>query len=826
MLNDLRQAVRWLLRSPGFAAVAILSLGLGIGANTAMFSLVDAVLLRPIPVEDPGTLVDVFTNGSDGGEYATTSYPDFLDLEAQNTVFSDITAYSMMLAPLNLGDRARLVMGHIVTSNHFTLLGIRPFLGRTLQPADDVAGAERVVVISHRMWRSDYGSDRSVIGKTLQLRGQAYTIVGVAPASFTGVVPILVPELWLPILHADEIEPAGINDNVPSPTGRTRLERRGSRWLFVKGRLKPGMTVAAARANVEVLAAQLAAAYPETNRNRRMAAFASTDVRLLVPQAGGPLSIGSAGIMAVVGLVLLIACANVTGMLLARASSRQREISVRLAIGAGRWHIVRQMLTEGIVLGVCGAVVAAAIASSLVRLLLSLKLPIPGTINLDVRLDLRVLAFALGVAIVAGVLAALTPALKASSMRLAAELRGDTSSARFGGRRWALRDVLVVGQLALTLVLLVVAGLLLRSLAASQSADVGFRTAGLAMVAADTGMVRYTAEQSERFWARALERVETIPGVESVALVTPRMPFDVNYSQTSIRIDGKAYGPDDRGELVANVAVSPEYFSTLDVPIVEGRGFTDADRREAPPVVVVNETLARRFWPDGSAVGRTFELSFSDGQKFQVVGVSKDHRLFTVNERPAPYLHFAAAQRPSRYNYVVASTRGDASQTLATLRRELLAIEPGLVFVASNTMESALEMSLLPQRVAAWLALAFGGVGTLLAAIGLYGVVAFSVARRTREIGVRMAVGADAGQVLGLVMRQGLALAVIGGAVGVGLAAVSANLLGGLLYQVSAVDVVAWGLALAVLFGAALAANLIPAVRAMRVDPVTALRSE
>ena len=825
-MNDIKYAVRWLLRSPGFAAVAILSLGLGIGANTAMFSLVDALLLRPIPVEDPDSLVDVFTSSSDGDEYATTSYPDYLDIQAQNTVFTEMTAYSMMLAPLNLGDRARLVMGHIVTSNHFNMLGIGPFLGRMLQPSDEAPDAERVVVISYRMWRADFGGDPAVVGKTLQLRGQAYTIIGVAPASFTGVIPIIVPELWLPVTYADEVEPAGINDNVPSPTGRTRTERRGSRWLFVKGRLRPGGTVAAAGANVQVLASQLAAAHPETNRNRRMSAFATNDVRMLVPQAGGPLSIGSAGVMAVVGLVLLIACANVAGMLLARASSRQREISVRLAIGASRWHIVRQMLSEGLVLGVFGAAIAAAIASTVVRLLLSMRLPIPSTIMLDVRLDLRTLAFALGVAIAAGVLAALAPALKASSMRLAADLRGEQPSARFAGRRWALRDVLVVGQLALTMVLLVTAGLLLRSLAASQAADVGFRTSGLAMVAADTGMVRYTAERSEEFWRQALERVAAMPGVESAAIVSPRLPFDVNYNQDTIRIDGKVYGPDDRGEVVANVAVSPDYFETLAVPIVEGRGFTAADRRDGPGVAVVNETMARRYWPNESAVGQTFERSFGDGQKYRVIGVSRDHRVYTINERPAPYLHFAAAQRPSRYNYLVARTRGEASQLLAALRRELLALEPGMVFVSSNTMEDSLELSLLPQRAAAWLALAFGGVGTLLAAIGLYGVIAFSVTRRTREIGVRVAVGADTTDVLRLVMRQGLALAALGAVVGVGLAVVLASVLRGVLYGISSFDPVAWGAALAVLFGAAFAANLVPARRAMRVNPITALRAE
>ena len=826
MPHDLRYALRWLRRSPGFAAVAILSLGLGIGANTAMFSLVDAVLLRPIPVADPGSLVDVFTNSSDGDQFATTSYADFVDLKAQNTVFSDMTAYSMMFAPLNLGDRARLVMGHIVTGNHFEMLGIRAFMGRTLQPADDRADAERVVFISHRMWRADFGEDPAVIGRSLQLRGQPYTIVGVAPPAFTGVVPIIVPELWLPIAHAEEIEPAGMNDNIPSPTGRTRLERRGSRWLFVKGRLKPDVTVATARANVDVVAAQLAAAYPATNRNRRMSVVATSDVRMLVPQAGGAISFGSAGVMGVVGLVLLIACANVAGMLLARASARNREISVRLAVGAGRWHIVRQMLCEGVVLGLAGAAVAVAVAWTLVRLLLSMRLPLPGAIVLDVRVDWRVLGFAVLIALGAGVLAALMPALKASSMRLSPDLRGEIATTRFGGRRIALRDVLVVTQLALTTVLLVVAGLLLRSLALSQAADVGFRTTGLAMVSADTGMVRYTPERSEQFWQQALERVKNMPGVESAALASPRLPFDVNFSQTTIRIDGRTYESADAGDTVNNVAVTPDYFATLDVPIVEGRGFTAADRRDTPAVAVVNEAMARRYWPNESAVGKTFQLAFGAGRTFEVIGVSRDHRVHAINERPTPYLHFAALQQPSRYNFLVARTPGDSAQLLSSLRRELLAIEPGLVFIGSNTMELNVELSLLPQRAAAWLALGFGSVGTLLAAIGLYGVIAFSVARRTREIGVRMAIGAATGDVLGLVLRQGLRLALVGTLIGMALAAVGARLLGGLLFQVGVFDLTAWSAALLVLLAAALLANVIPARRAMTVDPITALRTE
>ena len=486
--------------------------------------------------------------------------------------------YSPMMAPLSLGgDRSRISLGQVVTANHFTMLGVQPFIGRLLVPSDDDPGASRVVVISHRMWQREFGSDPAIAGKTLTLRGLPYAIAGVAPASFTGVVPLLTPELWLPIQYVEEVEPAGINDSVPSPIGNTRLERRGFRWMFVKGRLKPGVRPEQAHANVALFGNQLEAANVQTNKDRKMSAVPTEDVRLLVPQAGGILSIGAAGLMAVVGLVLLIACANVAGMLLARASARRREISVRLAVGASRGRLIQQLLVEGALLGTLGAVAAVALAWALVQGLQGIKLPLPVDVAFDLRIDARVLAFSVLIAAVTGILAGLLPALKASSPSLVGDLRGEAPTGQVGRRRFALRDALVVSQVALTAVLLVVAGLLLRSLGASERADVGFEQRGVAAISTDTDMVRYNPERSAVFWREALRRVRALPGVESAGFASPSLPFAFNFSTSEMRVDSRTYSEGQRGEIIENNMISPTYLETLGVPIIEGRGFAETD---------------------------------------------------------------------------------------------------------------------------------------------------------------------------------------------------------------------------------------------------------
>lgn len=565
----------------------------------------------------------------------------------------------------------------------------------------------------------------------------------------------------------------------------------------------------------------------QTNKDRKIAAVATEDVRLLVPQAGGVLSIGAAGLMAIVGLVLLIACANVAGMLLARASARRREIGVRLAIGASRGRLIQQLLVEGALLGSFGAIAAVALAWAVVQGLQGIRLPLPVEIVLDLRIDARVLAFSILTATLTGVLAGLLPALKASSPSLVGDLRGESPPAKLGRRRFAMRDALVVSQVALTAVLLVVAGLLLRSLGASQRADVGFDPRGLAAIALDTDMVRYNPERSDAFWREALTRVRALPGVQSAGVVTPTLPFTFNFNQQEMRVDNRTYSEGQRGEIIENVSVSSGYLPTLGVPVVDGRGVDDTEISGSPDVVVINETMARRFWPKESAVGHTVQIvNPTRSRNFRVVGVARDHKRHGVLEAPLPFVYFAEAQRPTRYKFVLARTSGDAEALLGGMRRELLAIEPGLVFMANATMERNLGMSLMPARVGAMLATAFGGLGTLLAAIGLYGVIAFSVARRTREIGVRMALGANPGTVLSMIMRQGFAIVGIGMIAGGALAAAAATALRGVLYGITPFDPIAWGLALTAMLVAAALANFVPARRAMRTDPMAALRTD
>jgi predicted permease len=829
LAQDVRFALRWLVKSPGFAFAAVASLGIGIGVNTSLFAVVDAVLLRPQPIAHPERLVDVYTNGIGGfasQRFFTSSYPDYLDLKARNQVFDDVIGYSPMFAALNLGDRSRLVLGEIVTGNYFPSFGVGAAVGRPLLPEDDVPGT-RVAMISYQFWTREMGGGPDVIGRTLTLRGKPYTIVGVVPRGFNGMTSILGPELWVSVAAAAEIEPVGLHDVVPSPTGSSRLDRRGDRWMFIKARLKPGVAVDRARANLDVLMAGLEAAYPVTNKDRRATVVAAQYVRFdpaasaFVPKSEAVIPVAG-GLAAMVALVLLIACANVASMLLARASGRQKEIAVRLALGAGRARLVQQLVTESLVMSALGAAAGLLIATWITSIIRSITLPLPFPIVFDLRIDGRVLLFTMAATVFAGVAAGIAPAVKASSPSLTADLRGEVVVSRAGGRRWTLRDALVAGQMALTALLLVVAALLTRSVIAAQRASVGMPVDRLAFLAFDTRMVNYTPDRSLQFWDQALARVRRIPGVEAGALAT-RPPFSTNFSRRAIWVEGHHRLGDPLDE-VEETRVSPEYFQTMGVAILQGRGFTDDDRPDTPRVAIVNETMARLYWPGETAVGKTLHVRVADGPLYTVVGVAADHKVTSVGEGPTPFLHVARGQQPNPYNAIIARTRGDAAALLRDMRRELLGLEPNLIFVESQTMAGEMATTLFPALAGAWLVSSVGLVAMALAAVGLYAVIAYSVARRTREIGIRMALGAYPGSVLALIMREGLLVSVVGLALGSVLAMAAARVISGVLYGVGSADPVSWIGAAAVLLGVSAVANLIPARRAARVLPSEALR--
>ena len=527
--------------------------------------------------------------------------------------------------------------------------------------------------------------------------------------------------------------------------------------------------------------------------------------------------------MTVVGLVLLIACANVTGLLLARSASRARELSLRAAIGASRRQLIQQLLVEGVVVGTAGVVVAIAVAWLVIRALTSIELPIPD-IPLDLRLDARVLLFALGAAVISGLIASLSPALKASSPSLVSALRGPVAAGSVKGRFWAMREWLVAGQMALTIVLLVIAGLLVRSMSASNAANVGFDTRGLALVSFDTDMVRYPAERGRQFWNEALARVRGLPGVTQATLAAPRVPFEINFPTNEYGIDDRSYATGQRGEILDTVSVAPDYFATLGVPILRGRDLAESDREGAPLVAVVSDAMARKFWPGGQAVGKTFTVAGARSAGTKWWACPPTTRCDPSARAPTPYVHLAAMQRPASYNTLMARTSGNEDEALAAIRRELLAMEPRLVFVNQGTMERTFAATLLPVRVGAWLAASFSLLGTLLAAIGLYGVIAFSIGRRTREIGIRLALGADRRDVLRLILRQGAVLVIAGGLTGAVLAALAAAGLSSVLYGVTAIDPIVWVSAALILVVTAALAHLVPALRALAIDPARTLR--
>jgi predicted permease len=820
MLQDLRHAFRTLIASPGFTLVALASLAVGIGINTTIFTIVNAVLLRPLPVTQPEGLVDIYTTSD--VDHSSSSWLDYRDLGADTTSFSGVLGHSLMFANVSRDGRSRIVMGEVVTANYFDLLGVRPALGRTFAPNEDATeGGNRVAVLGYGLWQRDFGGAASAVGRSIRIRGLDYTIVGIAPRQFNGMTPGLSADLWVPASMVDEVEPVGIQDTVPSPTGDTRLQRRGHRWMFLKARLKPGVSSAQAQADVSAVMSRLAGEHPATNKDRRGIVVPASDVRIH-PLIDGALVPAGALLMAGVSLVLVIACANLANMLLARATVRSREMAIRLAIGAGRGRIIRQLLTESGVLALAGGLLGLLLARWSVALLVAFQPPLPIALSFDVRPDWRVFLFALFTSLLTGAIFGLVPALQSTRTDLVTALKVDVAA---GGRgRFGLRKALVVAEVAVCFVLLVAAGLLARSFAAARVADVGFNTHGLAVTTVDLAMHRYSTARGTEFYRDALARLRTLPGVTSAALAE-RLPFSPNVHAQRFFVDGRGYAADDRGATIDVTRVSDDYFETMGVRLLQGRDFDERDTPASPGVVIVNDMMARRYWPGESAIGKRIRIRAVDGPAFEVIGVATDHKVRTVGETPRPFVHFSRNQAYNPSATLIARTDGDAGALVRAVRRELVAIEPDLVFIENHSMESAIAVTLFPTQMGAGVLAVAGVIALLLASIGLYGVIAFSVSRRTREIGIRMALGASQRGVVGLVLRQGVTLIAAGLAVGTVLALMATRAMQGALYGIRAADPVTYAGAILLLGIVALAANLVPARRAARVDPMRALRT-
>jgi predicted permease len=821
LVLDIKVGLRQLVRQPGFAAAGILSLGLGIGLNATLFSIVNAVLLRSGPVQHPERLVEIYTGLREDFPQLTTSYPDFLDIQAGAPSLAGLTGSAYVRGILSTGERPMLVTGEAVTANYFDLLGVPPAAGRGFRADENAApGATPVVVLSHGLWQGRFGARPDIVGQTVRLSGLGYHVVGVAPASFTGTIPGIPTEFWVPVMMVEQLVFSGVQATTDGDPGRTRLDRRGHRWLFVKGRLANGRTVEQARAEVETIFARLSQEYPATNDQVTASVLPAASVRFH-PMLDGYMRAASAGLLGAVGLVLLIACGNVASLLLARGTVRRRELAIRAAIGAGRRRIVAQLLTEGLVLAAAGGAVGLLLAWWAGGALSGLGtdvFPIP--VRFDFSIDATVLAFALLASAATAVLFGLAPAWSSSKPDLVPALK-ETAE---GGdrRRLSLRDALVVGQLATSLVLLVAGVLLARGLLTARNTDLGFDPRPIASLSFNLQMNGYDAARGARFAEEALRTLRALPGVEAASMAS-RLPLAPDINLDGILVPGH-HAPGDDETAVDVVAVGADYFRVVGVPIVAGRAFTEDDVAQDRRVAIVNETMARQYWPDGSAVGRVLYRGSYETPPIEVVGVARDHKVRSVGEDPRPYLHVPGG--PSREVGLVARTTVPASAALPMLRQALWSLEPDIVFTEDVPAEEVTETTVAPTRLAALALGSFGALALLLAAVGLYGVIAYSVSRRTREVGIRMALGAERRQVMRMVLQQGARLALVGVGIGCVASAGVGRLLESLLYGVSGYDVLAYGTAVAVLLLVALAANLIPAFAAARVDPMNALRSE
>jgi macrolide transport system ATP-binding/permease protein len=809
LLQDLRFGGRMLLRSPGFSALAILCLTLGIGANAAVFSWIEGILLRPYPlVVGQDRLVAV--TGTNRGEpgHTDVSWPDWLELQRNSTLVEAFIAEKITGTTLSVGDRAERASGSIVSANYFDAIGVHPMLGRGFDPGEDTGrNAHPVTVISYQMWQERFHGDPDIIGKTQALAGLPHTIVGVAPKGFFGTFVGYAFQFWVPASMQTQFD-----------AGVYKLEDRSARWIEGYVRLKPGVSIQQAQTELSAVAVRLEQDFPDTNRGRGIRLFPLWQTPF--NNAGALLPTLGIALVVVVS-VLLIACANVGNLLLVRAFARHQEMTIRLSVGAGRGRLVKQLVTEGLILSVVAAAGGVIVATWL-RNALALLTPARGGVLLRLpgELDWRVLAMSATVGMAATLLFALVPAVLTSNIDLAGALRSEAGGVVGSHRRAWIRSTLVLIQVSLSFVLLVGAALLIQSMQAIRHASPGFSAKGVLTTSVDLFTAGYDPARARVFQDELIDRLQALGGVESAAF-SRMTPFSYrSYSSASIAVDGYE-APVDQQPTVEYNEVGPGYLATVGIPLVSGREFTRADSETGPLTAVVDETMAAQFWRGADPVGRRVQVK---GRWMQIVGVARAAKYHNLLETPQPFFYVPLRQHFSASAALQIRTAQGPGAIAPALVREIHALDGNVAPGELITMREQVDRTTASQRIAVTILVAFGGLALILAAVGLYGVMAATVSQSTRELALRMALGANASDVLRLVMGKGLALTAIGVALG-GLAAFqTTRLMGYLLYNVSPRDPTAFAAASLVVVVAALVACVVPAWRAIRTDPIQALR--
>jgi predicted permease len=816
MTADIRYALRLLARSPIFTVTSIVSLALGIAASAAIFSLADAFLLRPrIGVAEPATLVDIGRADRDGQGFDNFGYPLFVAMRDRNSTLAAMSAIQFGPSVMSLGDAqsSERVFAALVSGNYFEIVGTRAAAGRFFLPDEDrTPDTHPVVVLNHDFWVRRFSARQDLVGQTIRLNNRSYTVIGVAEPGFSGTT-IAGADFWVPMAMQMHV----------NSSDRSQLTEHRSVWMTAIGRLKPGVSARQARDELHsIMHAYLTERGDDrvTRWGVNVAYSARVPPPAMLPIIGFLALLGT-----LTGLVLLIACSNVAGILLARAIERRREIATRVALGATRARILKQLLVEGLILALAAGALSIPLAFAVVQLLASYQPSLPVPIPIELRVDPRVMLFAMALSAFSAILFALLPGLRASRVQLAPALHGTHATA--DRRRSWLRQGLVAGQVAMSLLLLVAAGLFVRSLQRAGSIDPGFNVRGVDTLQIDTRIAGYrTDAEGVRVVDALLERFRAVPGVTAVA-ASRMVPLQGGgMGLGNLRVPGRV-GPNGGEGIDADWdVVSPDYFATLQMRIVSGRGFTADDRQGAPSVAIVNERFAADAWPGQDPIGKQVIQAEDTDRKLLVVGIARNAKYRAINESPRNFIYVPMAQQFRSEVTFYARRDVAGGSRIGDLRQALIAFDPMLPVVHTQTMEVATTLSLLPQTIAAWVAGTVGVLGLLLSALGLYGLTAFSVAQRTREIAIRVALGASREGVLWLVLRDSGRLAAIGAAVGIGLSALVGKLLDALLIGIQPIDPLAFGIATMLLGSAMLVASIVPARRATRMDPLPALRTE